>query len=168
MNVQNYSQASFLMPKTQGKPAKSPVAFTATLPEIQEAIDTNTNKAFCPGKKGFVTAIVKFFEGVQEKMKEKGLTTFDFKLGQKNEIPEALKGVKIDSPLKNIPLMKGAETLEEVDNVFATSEFKCKPTSTCGCGKNIFLGEYLGNGVMKDILGVKNKPDVIELDVKNV
>jgi hypothetical protein len=167
MNVQNYSQANFLMPKTKAQPAKT-VAFTATLPEIQEAMDTTQNKAFCAGKRGFVTAIVKFFEGVQAKMKEKGLKTLDFKLGQKNEIPEQLKGVKIDSPLKDIPLMKGATTLEDVDNVFATAEFKCSPTSTCGCGKNIFLGEYLGKGVFKDILEVKNKPDVIELDVKNV
>jgi hypothetical protein len=132
------------------------IAFQATLPEIRDALEKSDK--LCPGKKGFVEQILAFFEAIQEKVQQKAATdktltgTFEFKLGEKNNIPENLKSFNVE----------GA-TLELLDKRLNESSFSCGPDSDCSCGKGQSLGAFFGKVILGNILKV-NKPDVIEIE----
>ena len=160
MNIQNFAPANYA---AQPQKVQQPVSFKATLPELKDALEKCDHPDLCAGKKGFIKAkLIKFFEEAQAHLaaKAKGDDTvpkkFDFKLAEENVIPEALKDFK-SSGLQGM-------SLEQKQDVFLKTEFKCSPTSTCDCGKSIPLGEYFAKTVLGEFLKV-NKPEVIELDV---
>jgi hypothetical protein len=131
------------------------VSFKATLSEITDSFEKSDK--LCEGKKTFIRQLLAFLSDIQDQMKEKVQqgknipAHFNFKLGEMNQIPPALKKLNVE----------GAG-LDVLDKKLNDTSFSCGPESDCSCGKGQSLGEFLSKTILGKILKVPN-PDVIEL-----
>lgn len=160
MNIQNKVSTPTFSAATRKN--NSPIAFKATLSEIQQEIDKSDK--LCPGKKAFFSGLVNSFRKLEAKLKAKAKEAadipakFGFKLGQKNDIPAALNEVSIEGPDKlNV-------TLADLDAKLNAGSFSCGSDSKCTCGKGKSLGVF-AKEIFEKVLKV-NKPDTIELEIK--
>lgn len=160
MNIQNTLYSGNLL--KHSATGQNNVTFTATLPEIREAVDNATTKELCPGKKKFLNQLIKFFEEFQKQLAKKFKQdssypeTFEFKLGEINQIPEKF----------NTIIVRNKGTIGDVDKQLNQKQYSCGTDKDCTCGKGITAGRFLAETIFKKILNV-NKPNVIEIDIKN-
>lgn len=118
-------------------------AFTATPRQILESLPS---ARICPGRKGFLESIAKYFERMETKVK----APFEYKLGVPNELPRGVKRFKAYS-----------NTFKEFDEWLNTQAFKCSEKSSCSCGKGLSTGQY-AQTLLSDVLNLE-KPGVIEV-----
>lgn len=118
-------------------------AFTATPRQILERLP---GARLCPGKKGFLKRIARYFERMETKVN----TPFEYKLGLTNELPQGVKKFKAYS-----------NSFEEFDKWLNTEAFKCSDKSSCSCGKGLKTGQF-AQTLLRDVLNVE-KPGVIEV-----
>ena len=124
---------------------KKAVAFTATLPQILEALKT---AKICPGKAGFLESTGRRVTKLEGKLFsiEGAPDKIVYNLGEKNEVPKFAEGTRIGRKWKKL------------DDELNEGSFECHPGSTCGCGDGFFLGGFAKK--LLNLIGVE-EPDVI-------
>ena len=124
------------------------VTFTATPRQILKAV--KGAKGICSGKKAFLENLAKDFKAIEKEFQQKEYSSdlFEYKLGQTNNLPEALEDTTVGSCIKY------------EDKHLNKQAFKCSGNDNCKCGKGLTLGEFAAK-LLKTI-GVEN-PDVITI-----
>lgn len=139
MNVQNVKINTI----NSNNQNKANTSFKATPKQILDALP---KADLCPGKKGWLKSIAKYFKAMEIEIEE----PFTYKLGQKNELSEDIAYLET----------KGL-TLKELDKELNEDVFACSDKSDCECGKGYSAGEF-AKKLLTDI-GVEN-PDAITVN----
>ena len=172
MNVQNFMHVNYA--NTQPKQVKQSVSFQATLPEMKDALIKDAKRAeqgkkplLCTGKQAMMMAVLNCFKELEDKMAAKGVKSFDFKLGENNDVPDELKDIKLSGKaFEKLSFIKKENTtsIEGLDKEFngEKDKYSCGDDSHCSCGSGQTLGEFLSQVVLGKLLKVSN-PDKIEL-----
>jgi len=154
----NQFQNNQMLPGTKNQ--KTQPKFKATPKQILTAVET---AQMCPGKKMFLQRIANFFLNAEEQLNKisEAPKEYIFRLGQKNKIPNTMEKINLEVGTKENP--KTIISLKDIDDSLNQESFKCSPTSSCSCGKNLSKGEYMAS-LLKTI-GIE-EPNEIKISKK--